>query len=120
MYYLQGTGGNTDMVEANGDQFNVATAGGYTSGISAAAGTYFTLTGSNDGIGLSTGDTLNANGGGNTISAVADTDVYLQGTGGNTEMVEANHDQFNAATVGGYNWIRCRRQNIFHFVTGSK
>ena len=45
---------------------------------------------------------MNANGGGNTISAVADTDIYLQGTSGNADAVYVNADVFEAATAGGY------------------
>jgi hypothetical protein len=98
---LGNTGGNLDLVNANGVQFGGLTANGQGTGIAINANSGAVVDGSNSGISENAGDYLIANGGGNTIDAVAGSQAYLTGTNGSFDMVNANGVQLGGITFNG-------------------
>jgi predicted Zn-dependent protease len=80
--YLSDTGGTYDLVTASNDA----------TGIDLAASADANVSGSNDTINMTTGDSLGSYGGGNTINAGAGENVYLSGTGSAVDAVNASND----------------------------
>ena len=100
--YLSGTGGTADLINANGVQAGVALAGNRGSGIQLAAGTQVGVTGGNNCVTLATNDVLGAiGGGGNTITATAGDFIYLAGTNGMADQLNANGVQAGVTLAGG-------------------
>jgi hypothetical protein len=101
LVWISGTNGNFDTVNASGDQFGATTANGQGTGIYLDNNAQANVYGSNNGINLGTGDSLGAYGGGNTINSGDKDRVWISGTNGNFDTVNANGDKFGATTANG-------------------
>ena len=81
--------GSDDAVDAAGAAINIL------------PGSSVNVIGSNNTITLTTGDTLGAYGGGNSITANPDNEVFLADTGASFDQVAVNGDQAGTATANG-------------------
>ena len=102
--YASDTDSNFDTVVASDDQSNVDAADGEVAGITLASDTQANIVGSSDAITLNAGDSAGVYGGGNTINAGADMDVYIGETDGASDTVNASGDQ-NNVEVAAYNQL---------------
>jgi hypothetical protein len=89
---LASTDDDFDTVDVNGDQLGGAAANGQGTGIYLGDDTQASLTGSNDGVILATGDTVYLTGGGETIDGGADESISILDTDNDFDTVDASDD----------------------------
>ncbi len=99
--YLTGTHGSYDTVNANGDAFGSTAANGQGTGVWLDNNVQVNVYGNNNGISLNTGDSMGALGGANTINAAVGSVVYMTGTHGAYDTVNANGDMFGGTAANG-------------------
>jgi trimeric autotransporter adhesin len=106
---VSGTGmsGAADTVNISGGSVNVG------------VNTYAVVSGANNNVSGSSGDTLAVVGGNNTIAGGAGEDIYIQNTGTAYDTINVSNDQSNTTTAGGYTSSVNFGSNAYAVVNGN-
>jgi len=114
---ISGTNGNTDIINASGEEtgnnvvgttpagiylanYATATINGSTDDVTAANDALVTLNGSGDVATLGTGTSIDATGGGNDITAVSSDSITIGGTNGTADIIDASGEETGGPVVG--------------------
>ncbi|TWC62556.1 MULTISPECIES: beta strand repeat-containing protein [unclassified Burkholderia] len=96
-----GTNGSYDTINANGNSFGGTAANGQGTGVWLDKNVQANVNGNNIGISVTSGDSMGSYGGGNTINATPNSVVYVSGTNGSYDTINANGNSFGGTAANG-------------------
>ncbi len=99
--YVSGTNGSYDTINANGNSFGGTAANGQGTGVWLDKNVQANVNGNNIGISVTSGDSMGSYGGGNTINATPNSVVYVSGTNGSYDTINANGNSFGGTAANG-------------------
>ncbi|MCQ0034368.1 beta strand repeat-containing protein [Burkholderia glumae] len=95
------TNGAFDTINTNGNTFGGTVANGQGTGVWLNQDAQANVNGNNNGISVTSGDSMGAYGGGNTINAASNSLVVASGTNGSYDTINANGNSFGGTTANG-------------------